>query len=307
MKRLKMISAVLASAGLLLTATGCASGDSESGSDDQARGTEAADSGSGGGKSLTIGYINWDEDVAVTHLWQKVLQDKGYDVKIQQVGDAGPTYVGLAKKNIDLFLDGWLPATHATYWKKYGTQLTDVATWYDAAPLTIAVPDYVTDVTSLADLKDHADEFNSTITGIEPGAGETAVVKKMMETYGLSDWKLQTSSTSGMLASLEKATKAKKPLIVDLWRPHWAYTAYPIHDLDDPKGAMGDPDGIHAIGTESFSSDFPDVDAMIKKFHLSDDELGALEQAVLIDHKDDPAAGVAAWLEDNPDFEDSLG
>jgi glycine betaine/proline transport system substrate-binding protein len=298
MKRLKMASAALAAAALLLAATGCDSGDSET----------AGDGGqsSSGGKQITIGYINWDEDVAVTHLWQKVLQDKGYDVKIQQIGDAGPTYVGLSKGDIDLFFDGWLPATHATYWKQYGSQLTDVATWYDSAPLTIAVPDYVTDVTSLADLKSHADEFDSTITGIEPGAGETGVVKKMMKAYGLSDWKLQTSSTSGMLSALEKSTKAKKPIVVDLWRPHWAYTVYPIHDLKDPKGAMGKPDGIHAIGTGSFATDFPEVDAMVKKFTMSDDQLGSLEQAVLVDNKENPDKGVATWLAANPDFEKSL-
>lgn len=298
MKRLKLGAAVAALA--VLSTAGCASGSSESGTDDNAGG------GSGSGKQITIGYINWDEDVAVTHLWQHVLQDKGFDVKIQQISDAGPTYVGLSKKNVDLFFDGWLPATHAAYWKKYGDQLTDITTWYDAAPLTIAVPNSVTDVKSLADLKDHADEFDKTITGIEPGAGETGVVKKMMKTYGLSDWKLQTSSTAGMLAALEKATKDKKPIVVDLWRPHWAYTAYPIHDLADPKGAMGKPDGIHAIGTSSFADDFPEIAAMVKSFHMDDKTLGSLEQTVLVDNKDDMDKGVDAWLADNPDFEDSL-
>jgi len=298
MKRLKLGVALIAALSLVGLA-GCASGNSESGIDDSA--------GGGSGKQITIGYINWDEDVAVTHLWQKVLEDKGYNVKIQQISDAGPTYIGLSKGDIDLYLDGWLPATHAAYWKKYGSELTDISTWYDSAPLTIAVPTYMKDINSIADLKAHADDFDSTITGIEPGAGETGIVKKMMPQYGLSGWKLQTSSTAGMLAALKKATDAKQPIVVDLWRPHWAYTAFPIKDLKDPKGAMGKPDGIHAIGTGSFADDFPEVADMVKKFHMDDDTLGSLEQAVLIDHKDDPDAGVEQWLKDNPDFEKSLG
>jgi len=304
------LGAVLAAIALF-GATACASGNSESssgnGGDTTSTSTDGAGGGDAGGKKITIGYINWDEDVAVTHLWQHILTDKGYDVTIKPVADAGPTYVGLSKNQIDLFLDGWLPATHAAYWKKYGDQLTDISTWYAAAPLTIAVPTYLTDINSISDLAAHADEFDSTITGIEPGAGETSVVQSMMPAYGLGGWKLQTSSTAAMLAALKKATDAHQPIVVDLWRPHWAYSAYPIKDLKDPKGAMGKPDGIHAIGTGSFATDFPEVDAMLKRFTMNDKLLGSLEQDVLIDNKDNPDAGVDAWLKDNPDFEKSLG
>lgn len=258
-------------------------------------------------KSLTIGYINWDEDVATTHLWKRILEDKGYDVEIKQVADAGPTFVGLAGGDLDLFLDAWLPATHKTYWDKYGDQLTDISTWYKSAPLTIAVPDYV-DVKSMADLKSKASEFDKTIVGIEPGAGLTSTTKNsMMPKYGLSDWNLKTSSTASMLAALKKATDEKKPIVVTLWRPHWAYASFPIRDLQDPKGAMGDPDEIHAVGTENFTKDHPEVADMLKKFKLDDKQLGTLEQKVLIENKSNPDKGVDEWLKANPDFVKSLG
>ena len=109
-----------------------------------------------------------------------------------------------------------------------------------------------------------------------------------------------------MLAALKKATDEHKPIVVTLWRPHWAYAKFPIRDLTDPKGAMGKPDQIHAVGTGSFGSDFPKVEAMVKNFHLDDQQLGALENDVLLEHKDDPEAGVQQWLKDNPDFEKSL-
>ena len=298
MRSLRLGSAVLAVVALLATVAGCATGNSEQGNS----------GGSAGGDELTIGYINWDEDVAVTHLWQKVLQDKGYDVQIQQVSDAGPTFVGLDKGDLDLFFDAWLPATHKTYWDKYGKDLTDINTWYDSAPLTIAVPKYVHDVNSMADLKAHASEFDKTIVGIEPGAGLTRVTKtSMMPKYGLDDWTLKTSSTPAMLATLKKDIAQKKPVVVTLWRPHWAYTSYPIKDLQDPKGAMGKPDSIHAVGAGDFADNFPKVADMVKKFHMDDKQLGTLEQAVLVKNKDNPAKGVAEWLKANPDFEKSLG
>jgi glycine betaine/proline transport system substrate-binding protein len=297
MRSLRLGSAVLAIVALLAVLAGCATGNSEQGNS----------GGSASGDQMTIGYINWDEDVAVTHLWQKVLQDKGYDVQIQQVSDAGPTFVGLDKGDLDLFFDAWLPATHKTYWDKYGKDLTDITTWYDSAPLTIAVPKYV-DIDSMAELKAHASEFDKTIVGIEPGAGLTRVTKtSMMPKYGLDDWTLKTSSTPAMLATLKKDIAEKKPVVVTLWRPHWAYTAFPIKDLQDPKGAMGKPDSIHAVGAGDFADNFPKVADMVKKFHMSDQQLGTLEQAVLVKNKDNPAKGVAEWLKANPDFEKSLG
>lgn len=297
MRSLRLGSVVLAVVALLATLAGCASGNSEQGNT----------GGSAGGKQLTIGYINWDEDVAVTHLWQKVLQDKGYDVQTQQVSDAGPTFVGLDKGDLDLFFDAWLPSTHKTYWDKYGKDLTDITTWYDSAPLTIAVPKYV-NISSMAQLKSHAGEFGKTIVGIEPGAGLTRVTKtSMMPKYGLQDWTLKTSSTPAMLATLKKDIAEKKPVVVTLWRPHWAYNAFPIKDLQDPKGAMGKPDSIHAVGTGSFADDFPKVAAMVKKFHMSDQQLGSLEEAVLVKNKDNPQKGAEEWLKANPGFEKSLG
>jgi len=297
MKRLRMGGAVVAALSLV-GLSGCVSGNSELGIDSGAAAS---------GKQITIGYVNWDEDIAVTHLWDRILTDKGYSVTTKQVSDAGPMYVGLAKGDIDTYLAAWLPSTQATYWKKYGDQLTKLKTWYDKAPLTIAVPTYLKDVNSIADLQAHADDFGNTITGIEPGAGETGVVQKMMPKYGLSGWTLKTSSTAAMLAALKKATDAKQPIVVDLWKPHWAYATFPIKDLADPKGAMGKPDQIQAIGDGSFGSDFPYVTAMLKKFHMSDHQLSTLEQDVLVDHKDDPDEGVDAWLQDNPNFESSLG
>lgn len=150
------------------------------------------------------------------------------------------------------------------------------------------------------------DEVGHKIIGIEPGAGLTMATQRMLKAYGLSDWTLQTSTTPSMLAALKKAVDAKKPIVVTLWRPHWAYSAFPIKDLKDPKGAMGKPDGIYAIGTKNFASEFPEVDAMVKNFHMTDANLAPLEEQVLRTHKDDPAAGVDAWMKKNKSFVDKL-
>jgi glycine betaine/proline transport system substrate-binding protein len=269
--------------------------------------SEAGDTEASGGsdKSLTIGYIPWDEDIAVTHVWTQVLEDKGYDVEMKQL-DVAPTFVGLAEGDIDLFFDAWLPTTHSDYWEDYGDQVEDIGVWYDNAKLTIAVPEYV-DAQTIADLQGNASTFDGKIVGIEPGAGLTRITQdEAMPTYGLDDYELVTSSTAAMLTELQKATENKEPIVVTLWRPHWAYDAFPIRDLEDPEGAMGEAEEIHTLAREGFSEDFPEVTAMLENFTMDDAQLGALENLVLREHKDDPATGAQVWLEENPDFVESL-
>ena len=269
--------------------------------------TEAAGSKGDAGacETINIGYIAWDEDIAVTHLWQQVLEDKGFDVEIQQL-DVAPTFEGLAQGDVDLFFDAWLPSTHSDYWAKYQDKVEDLGVWYDNAKLTIAVPEYV-DAQSIADLKGMAGTFDGKIIGIEPGAGLTRVTQdEAMPTYGLEDYQLVTSSTAAMLSELKSATDNEEPIVVTLWRPHWAYDAYPIRDLEDPEGAMGQAEEIHTLARDGFGEDCAEVTAMVENFTMNDEQLGSLESLVLRENENDPAAGVEAWLEENPDFVKSL-
>ena len=86
--------------------------------------TEGNGSGTPGDvkKSITIGYMAWDEAIAASYLWQNILESQGYEVKLTNV-EAGVVYSGLASGDIDLFLDGWLPQTHASYMKQYGDDI----------------------------------------------------------------------------------------------------------------------------------------------------------------------------------------
>lgn len=252
-------------------------------------------------KQINIGYIAWDEDIAVTYLYKELLERRGYTVNATEL-EAGPIYAGLAQGNPDLFLDGWLPSTHEDYWKQYGPQLEDLGVWYDQATLNIAVPNYMTDVNSIADLKGRGAELGGTVTGIDPGAGLSRTTKEALPAYGLQgEFTLQTSSTTAMLAALQKATDERKPIVVTLWHPHWAYARYPIKDLQDPMGAMGAAEQIHAIGRKGFSQDFPEVTDMVKKFRLTDQQLASLENEINSAAKGQEQAAAKKWADANPD------
>lgn len=297
----KMRFAAVAAAGVLAMGTLAACGSDDGGGD-------SGDSGSGsGGGSLTVGVASgWAEGIAISHLWKYVLENEmDYEVELQTL-DVAPIFEGVASGDLDLFFDTWLPVTHEDYWKDYKDQVEDLGVWYDQATLNIAVPDYV-DMSSIADLKGEASTFNGTITGIDSGAGLTRVTREeAMPAYGLDDYNLKTSSTPAMLAALKSAIDEEKPIVVTLWHPHWAYSEFPVKDLKDPKGAMGEAEEIHTIGAPEFSDEHSEVAQKLKNFKIDDATLADLENVVLQKHEDDPEAGAEEWVKNNQDFVDKM-
>jgi glycine betaine/proline transport system substrate-binding protein len=289
---------------LALTATACGGGGEAT--------TSASESDAGSEAScdqVTLGIIpSWTDGLSTAHLWKDVLGDEGYDVEIKEIADAAPLYTGVANGDIDVYPSAWPEVTHAAYLDEYGEDLEDLGAYYEGAKLTFAVPEY-TEIDSIADLEGNADRFGGKIIGIEPGAGLTKAAKEsVIPGYGLgSGYELVTSSTTAMLAELEKAVKKEEDIVVTLWKPFWANSEFPIKDLEDPKGALGEAETLNAIATAGFSEECPDVAEMFGNFELTDEQYGSLENTVVNEYgQGKESEAVAAWLEQNPDFVESL-
>lgn len=289
--------AVLAALALVLAACG---NDDDNGDDpvDPGDTTDDAAPGDAACDEVSIGWIPWDEDIAVTYLWAALLDEQGVETDLTQL-DVGPVFAGVAAGDLDLFLDAWLPNTHEDYWEEYGDDMESLAIWYDEGTLEITVPAYLEDINSIADLADNADMFDSQIIGIEPGAGLTRITREeAMPTYGLDDWELLDASTTAMLAELDRAYGAEEPIVVTLWHPHWAYGAFDLKDLEDPEGVMGEAEELHAVARADFSSDCPEVAGWISNFELDTDSLAELTNMVINEY-DTEEEGVEAWLSDD--------
>jgi glycine betaine/proline transport system substrate-binding protein len=293
----KRIGAATAALTLTLGLTACASGD------------EGGDGTSEGDKTITLGIIpSWTDGLSTAYLWKNILEKDGYTVEIQEINDAAPLYTGLAEGDIDVFPSAWPEVTHAAYMEEYGDDIEDLGAYYEGAKLTIAVPEY-SELRSIEDLVGKSADYDGKIVGIEAGAGLTkATQEQVIPQYGLDEdgWKLQTSSTPAMLNALEDAVADEEDIVVTLWRPFWANNTFPVRDLEDPKGALGEPEGLHELATIGFSEEFPEVADMMSQAKLDDEQYGTLEDQVVNENPDDPAAGVAAWIADNQDWVDSL-
>lgn len=297
--RSTVLGAIALTAVSALALTGCA-GDPE-------QSDPTGDSPAGADRAVEIAVFNgWDEGIAASYLWEAILQDKGYDVELTYA-DVAPVYQGLAGGDFDLVLDTWLPITHADYMETYGDDVEDLGAWNDEAKLTIAVNEDAP-IDSLADLADNADEFGNRIVGIEPGSGLMRITgDDVVPGYGLEGMDLIEASTPAMLAELQSATDAGENIVVTLWRPHWAYNAFPIKDLEDPDGLLGGAEGIHSVAASSFGEDFPEVHGWISDFRMPSDMLYSLEDAMFNAYDgDDYGPVVEQWIADNQEWVDSL-
>ncbi|MFZ4894150.1 glycine betaine ABC transporter substrate-binding protein [Plantibacter sp. Mn2098] len=258
-------------------------------------------------KAVTIAvFSGWDEGIAASELWKAVLTKEGYDVTLEEAEPA-PVFSGLSTGDYDLTLDVWLPTTHKTYIEKFGDTVEDLGAWNNDAKLTIAVNEDAP-ITSLDELKDNAAAFGSRLIGIDPGAGLTeATQDKVIPEYGLEKFDFLTSGTPAMLSELKAATKAGENVVVTLWRPHWAYDAFPIRDLKDPKGALGDAEGIHSFSRTGFDEDYPQLTTWFKNFSFDSDKLFSLENAMFNEgDSKDYGPIVEQWIADNQEYVDSL-
>ncbi|MHB9094239.1 MAG: glycine betaine ABC transporter substrate-binding protein [Eubacteriales bacterium] len=282
---------------LLVTAvTGCGSStkpeDNSQSQPQQSQSTQGTQESKG---TVNIGYVNWAEDVAVSNLWKEILESQGYTVKLQSL-DVAPLFVGLNKGDLDVFMDSWLPVTHQSYWDKYKDSLDDYGVWYLAdAKIGLVVPKYVT-IDSIDQMKAEKAKFNGQIIGIDPGAGIMKAADKANKDYGLG-FQVVQGSEAAMMAALGKAVQDNKWVAITGWSPHWMFAKYELKYLNDPKKDFGAAEALHTLASKSFAQKTPAVAEMLKKFKMTDQQIGGLED--LINQGMAPQDAAKKWIQEN--------
>ena len=252
-----------------------------------------------GGKELTIGYIGWDENVAVSSLTKVLLEEElGYEKVELQLADLEPVFRGVAEGELDAFQDVWMP-NHKDYLSAVEDDVEHLDPWFEGeTAYGIAVPYYM-DVRSLSELDRAGTDM---IIGIESGAAfHPQIESKVIPGYDL-DTKLVESSTPAMLSELEKAYEMRQPIVFFGWSPHWMNARYDFRYLEDPKdlqGKFNDPAKISSIVNEDLPDDDPVAYAFLKVISLNEEQINQLEAD--INEAGDPDEGVKVWLEKNRD------
>jgi glycine betaine/proline transport system substrate-binding protein len=271
-------------------------------------------SGSSENKTLTLGVAGgWTENEAIAAMTKVVLEeDLGYQTVETNVLDLGLVFEGVAGGDLHAFQDVWLP-NHEAQMAEVEGDVEHLDPWYEGqTTFGLAVPAYMADVKSIADLNQSGAER---IIGIEPGA----VITTKIEENVIPDYNLtlehEPSSTQAMLAEVERLYQDKEPFVFPPWCPNpmcgQVEGVFPPNEygglydfryLEDPKNSLGNldqPAKISSIVSEDLSEEDPVAYAFLKTIRMNAEELVTLEDEIAA--AGDPVKGAKAWLEDNRD------
>ena len=260
--------------------------------------------GFGGGGDLTLGYLDWNENVANATLTKVLLEeDLGYDsVELKLADRVGLVYEDLINGETDAFQDAWMP-NHQQYVDEGEGRIEVLqAPWYvGKTRYGIAVPDYMKGVETISDLDNSGTDR---IMGLEPGTVlMERIASDVIPRYDLGS-NLVEGSTPAMLAELEQAYGMQEPIVFLAWSPHWMNREYHFHYLSDPKNAMGSSDApqtIHVVARKGLADDDPVAYALMRTMRLDADQVASLE--MYINNAANPEAGVRRWLEERKNRE----
>jgi glycine betaine/proline transport system substrate-binding protein len=259
--------------------------------------------GISGSKQLTLGYIEWDENVAVSNLTMVLLEEEfGYEVELRVTNQSVVKQVfrDVASGDLHAFQDVWMP-NHKTYLSEVKDDVEQLDPWFEGETVQgLAVPSYM-DVRSLAELDRAGTDM---IIGIEPGAAVHPQIKnEVIPGYDL-EMKLVESSTPAMLSELEKAYEEREPMVFYGWSPHWMNARYDLRYLEDPRDLQGDfndPARISSIVNADLPEDDTIAHAFLQAISLDEGQINRLEAEINAAGSADPEEGVRNWLEDHRD------
>lgn len=251
---------------------------------------------------VKIGWSAWSDAEFVTKLAAKLIEDElDQEVELVQT-DVAPLYQGVSRGDLDAMMMAWLPQTHADYFARVEDDVETLGTVYEGAKLGWIVPAYIPEdmISSIEDLsKDEVKEkLDSTIQGIDPGAGLTRLSQQAVEDYGLDDYNLQISSEAGMLTTVDRAVRSEGWFVATSWSPHWMFGKYDIRYIEDPKKSLGEAEHVDILARKGFKEDNPEVAGFLSRMRLP---IADLEAGMFAAQETSYDAAIEKYIADHPD------
>src|SRR5688572_9187982 len=257
-------------------------------------------------RTVRFADIGWTDVTATTGLASHLVRRLGYEPRVT-VLSVPVTFASLKNRDIDVFLGNWMPAQAADLRPYHAEGSVEViGANLDGAKYTLAVPAYLHEagLRDFADIRRFAAELDREIYGIEPGNdGNRLVLNLIRENkFGLGDFRLVESSEQGMLAQVERAIAARRPIVFFGWEPHPMNTRFDMRYLTGGDSSFGPNYGGATVYTNvraGYLEECPNVGRLLRnlKFTLrGESEI----MAGILERKLSPEAAAAEWLGRNP-------
>lgn len=255
-------------------------------------------------EQIRFGKQAWPGVTVKTEVAVQLLNTLGYPATIKELGPQF-VYQGMRGGDVDVTLGAWMPA-HKSMLQPL---IDDGHAERHAANLRgaiqgLAVPAYVCEdgITEVADLDPNAERFDSKIYAISAGAAMTEAFDKAVKAdyKGLGDWQVVPSSTSGMLAQVERKTRNKEAIVFHGWKPHWMAVKFDLCFLEDGEdseiAAMDST--VWTITRTGWADANPEAAAFLEQFEVEP----AVQSRWIYNfsYKERPAEEVAkTWMSNN--------
>ncbi|SFT85077.1 ABC transporter substrate-binding protein [Halomonas saccharevitans] len=246
----------------------------------------------------------WPGATVKTEVASQLLERLGYATSVKEASTA-IILEGLVGGDIDVDMALWRPSQGGMLDPRLESgELVEVVHNIQGARFKLAVPGHVWDagVRSMADLAEHADRFDHSLYGIEPGNVGNEIMQDAIDddAYGLSDWRVVASSVTGMLSQLEANMDGERWTAFLGWEPHWMNVVYDVHYLEDPEGLWGDASSVSTVASAAFVERAPNVAAFLEQMVVPIEVQNAWVHA--FSREERPLEAVAGdWLDANPE------
>src|SRR5699024_4460918 len=245
MRKLLYVASIL----LLLMVAACSNDDNNTDNEANTEETEEKE-------TIVLGNTSWTSTEVPNEIVKQILEEAGFEVEITQL-DQPIIFEGLREKDVDFFMDAWLPYTEEELWSEYEDDLIKVSKSYSEAPLGWAVPKYVEE-DSIEDNKKNPEKFDGTIYTIDAGAGVATIGEEVIKDYDLTDFEMAYSSEGAMISELDARISNEEPIIITGWRPHSMFIQYDLKILDEPKENYK-ADNVYVISYNEIKEEHPEA------------------------------------------------
>jgi glycine betaine/proline transport system substrate-binding protein len=251
--------------------------------------------------------IGWTDVTATTAVVSALLKRIGYQPAIT-VLSVPVAYASLKNNDLDVFLGNWMPAQEAdrrSYVQDGSVEV--VGANLRGAKYTLAVPAYAYEagLRTFADIERFAAQLNGSIYGIEPGNDGNRLVLQMISKnlFGLGAFRMVESSEQGMLAYVERATRAHRPIVFLAWDPHPMNMRFELRYLEGGDSVFGPNYGEATVYTNTrsgYSRECPNMGRLLRNLTFTTQQESRVMDDMLNRHQPAEVAA-ASFLKANPD------